>query len=141
PSSYTQGAGTVSTLDRASVGQQLAPRHAFSRMMTICDGLGGSLDLDLDCRELEALILACHCLLDGMAPPGASLIKVTAGDEVYLVSVPKSAGEAVYLQIASLYEPTERVQLNRDLAQLVVALIEQGLLSRHGSASHDGNGL
>jgi hypothetical protein len=127
----------VSPLDRASARQRLAPRDAFPRMMTICDGLGGSLDLDLDCRELEALTFACRCLLDGMAPPGASLIKVTAGDEVYLVSHPQPADDSVCLQIVSLYQPTERVRLTWDLAQLVVALIEQGLLSRHGLSSHD----
>jgi hypothetical protein len=106
-------------------------------MMTICDGLGGALDLDLDCRELEALTFACHCLLDGMAPPGASLIKVTAGDAVYLVSHPKPTSDSVCLQIVSLYQPTECVLLSCDLAQLVVALIEQGLLSRHGLSSRD----
>jgi hypothetical protein len=105
--------------------------------MTICDGLGGSLGLDLDCRELEALTFACHCLLDDIAPPGASLIKVTAGDQVYLVRRPKPSDDAICLQIASLYEPEERVQLTADMALLVVALVEQGLISRHGPPTGD----
>jgi hypothetical protein len=105
--------------------------------MTICDGLGGSLGLDLDCRELEALAFACHCLLDGAAPPGASLIKVTAGDQIYLVSRSKSPGDSICLQIASLYEPDARVQLTAEMARLVVALVEEGLVSRHGLAARD----
>jgi hypothetical protein len=105
--------------------------------MTICDGLGGSLGLDLDCLELEALAFACLCLLDDLAPPGASVIKVTAGEQVYQVSRPRPAGDPVCLQIASLYEPGERVQLAPDMALLVVALVEQGLASRHGLTRQD----
>jgi hypothetical protein len=105
--------------------------------MTICDGLGGSIGFDLDCPELAALAFACHCLLDGMAPPGASLIKVTAGDQVYLVSRPKLAEDAACLEIASLYEPGSRVRLTPDMALLVVALVEQGLLNRQGLAPSD----
>jgi hypothetical protein len=127
-----QRSDDMATLDRASARQRLAPRGVFPRTITICDGLGGSLGLDLDCRELEALAFACHCLLDDMAPPGASLIKVTAGNHVYLVSRPKAQGEQIHLQITSLYEPEEHIQLTPDMAALVIALVEQGLVSRHG---------
>jgi hypothetical protein len=127
----------MASLDRASARQRLAPSGEFPRTMTICDGRGGSLGLDLDCLELEALAFACHCLLDDLAPPGASVIKVTAGEQVYLVSRPRPAGDLVCLQIASLYEPGERVQLAPDMALLVVALVEQGLASRHGLTRQD----
>jgi hypothetical protein len=121
----------------ASVRRRLASIGAFPRTMTICDGLGGSLGLDLDCRELEALTFACHCLLDDMAPPGASLMKVTAGEQVYLVSRPQPSDSAICLEIASLYEPDARIQLTPDMARLVVALVEQGLISRHSPTPRD----
>ena len=123
--------------NRASARRRLAPSSAFPRTMTICDGFGGSLGFDLDCRELEALTFACNSLLDGIAPPGASLMKVTAGEQVYLVSRPKPTDEAICLEIASLYEPGARIQLTPDMARLVLALVEQGLISRHGLAPHD----
>lgn len=127
----------MASLNRANARRRLASGGSFPRTMTICDGLGGSLGLDLDCLELEALTFACHCLLDDVAPPGASLIKVTAGDQVYLVSRPKPADGLICLEIASLYDPGERVQLTPDMARLVVALVEQGLTTRHGSATRD----
>jgi hypothetical protein len=79
----------------ASARQRLAPSGVFPRKMTICDGQGGSLGLDRDCRELEALSFACHCLLEDMAPHGASLRKVTAGEQVYLVSRPQPSDSAM----------------------------------------------
>jgi hypothetical protein len=121
----------------ASARRRLAPTGACPRSMTICDGLGGSLGLDLDCRELEALTFACHCLLDEMAPPGASLMKVTAGEQVYLVSRPQPSDSAICLEIASLYEPDARIRLTPDMARLVVALVEQGLISHHSPTPHD----
>jgi hypothetical protein len=201
----------MASLDRASARKRLAPSGEFPRTMTICDGRGGSLGLDLDCLELKALAFACHCLLDDLAPPGVSVIKVTAGEQVYLltlpfakargfsgyarpngprwrltavspptargalseeraitapclsffshcqeetegalpiaqpgacapkgkVSRPRPAGDPVCLQIASPYEPGERVQLAPDMALLVVALVEQGLASRHGLTRQD----
>ena len=127
----------MASLTRDSARRRLAPSGEFPRKITICDGLGGSLGLDLDCRELEALTFACHHLLDGMAPPGASVLKVTAGKHVYLVSRPKPSDEAICLEIASLYEPDARIQLTPDMARIVVALVEQGLLNRHGPAQYD----
>jgi hypothetical protein len=127
----------MASRNRDSARRRLAPSGEFPRKLTICDGLGGSLGLDLDCRELEALTFACHHLLDGIAPPGASLLKVTAGEQVYLVSRPKPSDEVICLEIASLYEPNERIQLTPDLARIVVALVEQGLLHRHGPPQCD----
>jgi hypothetical protein len=123
--------------NRASARRRLAPSSAFPRTMTVCDGFGGSLGFDLDSRELEALTFACQSLLDGIAPPGASLMKVTAAEQVYLVSRPLPNDDAVCLEIASLYEPGARIRLTPDMARLVVALVEQGLTSRHGLAPHD----
>jgi hypothetical protein len=123
--------------NRASARRRLAPASAFPRAMTICDGFGGSLGFDLDCRELEALTLVCHSLLDGIAPPGASFMKVTAGEQVYLVSRPQPTDGAICLEIVSLYEPGARIQLTPDMARLVLALVEQGLISRHGLAPRD----
>jgi len=123
--------------NRASARRRLAPTSAFPRTITICDGFGGSLGFDLDCRDLEALTFACHSLLDGIAPPGASFMKVTAGEQVYLVSRPEPTDDAICLEIASLYERGARIQLTQDMARLVLALVEQGIISRQGLARHD----
>jgi hypothetical protein len=63
-------------------------------------------------------------------------MKVTAGEQVYLVSRPKPTDDAICLEIASLYEPGARIQLTPDMARLVLALVEQGLISRHGLTPH-----
>lgn len=95
--------------------------------MTICDGSGGVLALRRVMPELLWLASACRTLLSGRRLVGGDLLKVTAGDEVYLVSHRQAQDGAPAIQIASLYRPEERVVMPYHLAQLVAGLIEEML--------------
>ncbi len=105
------------------------------RAVVIWDGHGGMLTLDLACGDLYLLVDAWRSLLAGATPPWATLIKVYAGNEVYLLSHRQRDG-ALHLSIAKLYDPSEHVVLDRDLADMTVALVEQLLVSaRHPAPS------
>ncbi len=105
------------------------------RGMTICDGQGGTLTLDLTRKELRWLVFACRRLLAGSVPPGASMLKVDAGNTVYLLScLPHADGEAE-IRIADLYDPTQRAILPRDLAEMMAALLER-LLDFQSASAH-----
>ena len=98
------------------------------RAVVISDGRGGVITLDLGCREMHLLVDAGRCLLQGAAPAGASLIKVCAGSEVYVLSQRQLDG-VDHLRIANLYDPSEQVVLAHDLAHMTVALVERLLAS------------
>ncbi len=107
------------------------------RAVAIWDGHGGMLTLDLACGDLYLLVDAWRTLLGGATPPWASLIKVYAGNEVYVLSN-RQRDSAVHLSIAKLYDPSEHVILDRDLAHMTVALIEQLLVfARHPAPAPD----
>lgn len=97
------------------------------RGLTICDGSGGVLALKRVLPELLWLASACRTLLSGRSLAGGDLLKVSAGDEVYLVSHRRAADGEPGIQIASLYRPEERVVMPYQLAQLVAGLIEEML--------------
>jgi hypothetical protein len=103
--------------------------------MTICDGQGGTLTLDLTRKELRWLVFACRRLLAGTVPPGASMLKVDIGITVYLLSCLPHADGAAEIRIADLYDPTQRAILPRDLAEIMAALLEQ-LLDLQSTGAH-----
>lgn len=120
----------MSVVDTLSSTSTPLARHADlrsedARGLTICDGAGGILALRRVIPELLWLASACRTLLSGRRLSGGDLLKVTAGDDVYLVSHrPTPDGEPA-IQIASLYRPEERVVMPYHLAQLVAGLIEE----------------
>lgn len=95
--------------------------------MTIYDGKGGLLCLDVTNGELRWFVDACRRLLTGTIPNGASAIKVRAADKCYLLNRHTTDDGATDLQIVNLFDPTERVSLTFDLAGLVSSLLEQTL--------------
>jgi hypothetical protein len=100
---------------------------ALQRGMTICDGRGGALSLDLSRGELRWLVDGCRSLIAGAVPPGASMLKVHAGNTVYLLNYRSPVDDAAELQITDLYDPTQRVVLPPHLAEMIAALVERFL--------------
>jgi hypothetical protein len=98
--------------------------------MTIYDGRGGSLALDLSSRETLWLADACHRLVTGAIPPGASAIKVRAAEKSYLLSSCVSTLAEAEVRIVNLFEPAERVTLSHDMARMIASLVERILLAR-----------
>lgn len=102
-------------------------RDSTCRGLTICDGYGGTLALKRVLPELLWLASACRTILAGRRLAGGNLLKVSAGDDVYLVSRQCASNGEPAIQIASLYTPDQRVVLPYELAQLVAGLIEEML--------------
>lgn len=105
-----EGAGTLCVRMRASG-------------ITIVDGHGGSLDLDLSQPDLHWLADACERLAGGELPPNAGVLKVHAAGQVYLLARRTRADQAPEISISSLFGPGERVVLTDDIAHLVTLLI------------------
>lgn len=95
--------------------------------LTIADGGGGHLALDLRCGELRWLADACRRLMSGALPQGASAIKVRAAEKCYLVNSATAADGGPRITIVNLFDPGERVALTSDVAAVVAALIEDGV--------------
>ena len=93
--------------------------------MMIYDGCGGKLWLDLSCGALWWLADACRRLIARDMPPGASMLKVSVASQVYLVSLGADSDGSARIRVANVFDPGERVTLSCDLAEMVVALIEQ----------------
>lgn len=113
------------------------------RAMTICDGNGGTLSLDLTCSETGWLADACRRLLSGSVPRGASAIKVHASEKCYMLTrhtdgadgsngsngadgadgAGDSDGEEIH--IVNLFDPAEHIALAHDIAWLVISLLER----------------
>lgn len=93
--------------------------------LTICDGNGGILALKRVAPGLLWLASACRTLISGRPLGSGDLLKVTAGDDVYLISHAQAHDGEPAIQIASLYRPEERVVLPYPLAQLVAGLLEE----------------
>jgi hypothetical protein len=113
---------------RGSVPQPETPAS-----MTICDSQGGMLTVDLASREAHWLVAACHHLLTQPAARSASIIKVHAGDDVYLLARRGGDGAHTEVVITNLFDPSERVALSRDLAEIVAALLERLCSARAAS--------
>ena len=100
--------------------------------ITVLDGCGGALSVDLSSSEVRWLADACHCLLHGALPQGASALKVRTAEKCYLVSRranTRSTDDACDITIANLFDPGESVTLPSGLASLVTALIEASLVT------------
>ena len=94
------------------------------RFVTISDGLGGILHLDLLRPGLDDLARACKALLAGMPlPPGACLMRVSAGEDTYLLRRVKAAPTSI--GILRMGVQRQSVSLNEDVLRLVIGLIEQ----------------
>src|SRR5258708_1563105 len=108
--------------------------------LTVLDGQGGALSLDLSCGELQWLVDACRRLLQGALPRGASAFKVRAAERCFLVSrvaCDDAAGASEReprLTIADLFDPGASVTLPLELAAVVTSLIETGIERRARSA-------
>lgn len=124
--------------EHIAVERQGDGRTARSRALSLVDGAGGRLTLQLTREERRALVEACRRVVGGSIPPGASMIKLCAsGGEVYLVSSRLAPGGQRTLRIANLYDPAEAVSLPcapDAQADTVMALVERML----GSRAHDG---
>lgn len=100
------------------------------RGMMIFDGCGGKLRLDLSCGALWWLADACRRLMSQAMPPGASMLKVSVASQVYLVSRGATSDGSAQIRVANVFDPSERIALSCDLAEMVVALIEQAAEQR-----------
>lgn len=95
------------------------------RGVVLCDGEGSTLALDPSSDVTALLIDACRLLLAGEQRSGASMVKVSADAQVYLVSRGTTEWGEDRLRIADLYDPSERVVLPTDVAEAMLAMIEQ----------------
>ena len=93
------------------------------RHVTICDGLGGVLSLDLTTPGLNELARACKALLIGALPPGACLMRVWVGDETYMLRRVERAPNSI--GITRLGAQPQEVSLADDVLLLVVGLLER----------------
>lgn len=96
--------------------------------MTISDGQGGILQLDLSQPGLDELTRACDALLTGKLPSGACLMRVWAGDDTYLLRRVKHSPASI--GITRLGAQTQEISLAEDVLQLVTRVIEQTRMLR-----------
>jgi hypothetical protein len=104
------------------------------RQLTISDGQGGILSLDLSQSGLDELADACNALLMGKLPPGACLMRVWIGDEPYLLRRLKHTPDSI--GIARLGAQAQEVSLTSDVLRLVIELIEQTRHMRPPATGH-----
>lgn len=95
--------------------------------LTIADGDGWHLALDLRCAELRWVADACRRLVGGTLPGAASAIKVRAGEKCYLLNTTRAMDGDERITLLNLFDPGERVALTRDVAAIVATLIEDGV--------------
>ncbi len=101
--------------------------------LTVLDGHGGALGLDLAADDLRWLADACRRLVRGSMPFGACALKVRAAEKCYLVSRTPATSDlqaAGSLTIANLYDSGESVTLAGDLAEVLASLIDEAILRR-----------
>ena len=108
----------------ARASEMPARRH---HALTIADGHGGGLSLDLRRGDVLLLADACRRLTAGAMPEGASAIKVRAAETCYLVSRAALPAGEPSITVLNLFDPSQRVQLAGDLAATLAALIEDGV--------------
>ncbi|HEV8194834.1 MAG TPA: hypothetical protein VGP82_25560 [Ktedonobacterales bacterium] len=95
--------------------------------MIVTDGAGGHLTLDLSSHDLRWLAEACRQLAGEASPSWTTMLKVHCAGTVYLVMRHELAGGDREIEITNMADPSKRVRLSRDLAQLVASLIERSL--------------
>jgi hypothetical protein len=113
----------------ASNGEQAAqavlrgdPAHP---VMCVSDGRGGVLLLDTRDPELRWLAHGIRLLLGDGLPGAGGAIKVSAGQATYWLSRVEIGHSEVEFRIASLYDPSQTVQLPDNVIALLADLIEQ----------------
>lgn len=99
--------------------------------MTIMDGRGGSLALDLSHPELCWLADACEQLTGGNV---SGILKVHAAGQVYVLARHSHADQQVEISISSLFDPGERVVLTEDTVHLATLMIRLALAASDPSA-------
>jgi hypothetical protein len=107
--------------------------HFHHRFLTISDGQGGVLSLDLTQPGLDALAHTCEALLRGTLPPGACLMRVVVGEDTYLLRRVKQTPDSI--GISRLGAPHQDVSLTADVLRLVVGVIQQSRSLRAPQAS------
>jgi hypothetical protein len=104
------------------------------RHVTISDGLGGVLSLDLTAQGLDELARACNALLTGAVPPGACLMRVWVGGDTYLIRRVKRAPTSI--GITCLGAQPQEVSLSEDAISLLIRLLERTQSLRSPSTDH-----
>lgn len=94
-----------------------------TRMITILDGLGGALSLNLTQPGLDALAHACNALLLDTLPPGACLLSVRVGDDMYLLR--RVIDPPAFIGITRVGARAQEVALSETVVRLVAGLVEQ----------------
>src|SRR5262249_51471026 len=77
--------------------------------------------------QLRWLVDAIRRLVNDELPAGASLLKVFAAGQVYLLRRQVTADGELEIHLTNLFDPVEQVVLSRTLAELVAALGEEAL--------------
>lgn len=96
--------------------------NARHPQMTICDGQGGVLSLDLTQPGLDELAHAFNALLESKLPPGACLLQVLAGSDIYLLRRVKRAPTTI--GITRMGAQAQEVSLTEDVLLIVTRLLE-----------------
>lgn len=91
------------------------------RQMTISDGQGGVLTLDLTQPGLDELARAFDTLLTGTLPHRACLMRVQAGKETFLLWRVKHAPASV--GITRLGAQSQEISLSEDVLRLVTRML------------------
>lgn len=119
-------------------GASVTASYARRPALTVLDGRGGALSLDLAAGELRWLVDACRRMLRGAAPAGASALKVRAAEKWYLVSsaiTDPSTATPRDVTIANLYDPGETVTLASDLAEMLATMIDEAIQRAEGATA------
>jgi hypothetical protein len=125
--------------DVGSTGSAVAPTKRPRRVVppavvTIRDSEGGGLRLSVTPAELVTLIDTCRRLLQGTVPAGASMVKVSTSDAVYLVSHRVRRDGRRELRIGSLFEPGDEVRLPYERSEQVLSVLRE-VVTLHTSAA------
>lgn len=111
--------------DRADHGATARAKTASGQsVVCITDGRGGALALDPGNPDLRWLARGLRLALDGGLPTSRGALKVAAGQTVYWLSWIQRETEEPSIRVASLYDPSQAVELPRDLIALVIGLID-----------------
>jgi hypothetical protein len=95
--------------------------------LTVTDGQGHVLALNLGAPNLDALAEACRLIARGPLPSGASTISVRVGRDVYVLSWHTNPAGVPDIEIAQLFQPGCWLHLAPDMVVLFASLIEERL--------------
>ena len=115
----------VGAMSRAVTPTTRATALAHPPAVTIHDSDGGDVHLSITPAELVTLIDACRRLLHGTVPAGASMVKVSTSDAVYLVSHRVRRDGRRELRIGSLFEPGDEVRLPYERPDQVLSILQE----------------